>query len=392
MTITTADERKPTAGRPAGRWALFGLCVGGFALRLSGFVLLGVLIASIATIVVRVGLLLTIGGLALLRGSAGIERRIAGRVLGAAIGNPHPLAISGGPPSRLRQRLADPATWREVLWLLESQTVGFALHLAALVGYVLLPVGYWVSPWLLRMDAAIARTLLEPREAQLQERISSLETSRARSVDHSAAELRRIERDLHDGAQARLVAAGLDIGLAESLMDAQPDKARDLLAHARGTTRDALADLRNLVRGIHPPVLADRGLPGGIESLALSSSIPVIVDGSLAGRPPQPLEAAFYFGIAEAITNATKHAGAQSISIWIAYIVDALHVQIVDDGVGGAVVCPGGGLAGIASRLETFDGTLSVTSPHGGPTVVTMIAPCALTYLPAEPKRRNTFR
>jgi len=378
MTISVTDDPQLQRRPAAGRWPLAGFCVSRIVLRALGFALIAVLAASIATIVVWVGLVFTVASLMLLRGYARVERRMAGRILGVEIASPYRPLAPGGVLSKARQRLTDPATWRDLLWLLETQTIGLALNLGALVGYFVLPVGYWISPLLLRMDAAITRTLLEPKETELRERITTLETSRAKSVDHSAAELRRIERDLHDGAQARLVAAGLDIGLAESLLDADPARARELMALARGTTRDALADLRNLVRGIHPPVLADRGLVGGIESLALACPVPVIIDGTLPGRPPEPLEAALYFGIAETITNAVKHAGAQSISIWIEHRDEVLNVQVVDDGIGGAVIAPGGGLAGISSRLDSFDGTIAVTSPYGGPTVVTMMAPCLL--------------
>lgn len=388
MSITLADDphatgrqstdARPVSFPPAGRWRMFGYCAARVIWRFLGIGLIVLLSVSIATIVVWVGLGLTIFSLALLRGFAQFERNISGRILGVEIPEPDRPKREQGPLAGIGRRLTDPATWREMLWLLEVTTVGLAINLAAFIGYIVLPVGYWISPLLLRMDAAINRTLLEPKETELRERISTLEGSRARTVDHSAAELRRIERDLHDGAQARLVAAGMDIGLAESLLDADPAKARELMAQARGTTRDALADLRSLVRGIHPPVLADRGLLGGIESLAIASSIQVTLDGSLAGRPPAPVEAAFYFAIAETITNSAKHSGAQSISIWLEHDGQALHVQVVDDGRGGAVVAAGGGLAGIASRLEAFDGTLALTSPPGGPTVVTMMAPCAL--------------
>lgn len=363
--------------RPVGRWKLFGYSLLRVLWGFLGIALIVLLAVSLATIVVWVGLILTNVSLWLLRKYAGVERRISGRILGTPIDDPHRPSTKRG-LAGMGERLTDPATWREMIWLLEATTVGLALSLAAFFGYIVLPVGYWISPLLMRISSAINRSLLEPKETELRERISTLEGSRARTVDHSAAELRRIERDLHDGAQARLVAAGMDIGLAESLLDADPAKARELMALARGTTRDALADLRNLVRGIHPPVLADRGLLGGIESLAIASPVPVTLDGALTGRPPAPVEAAFYFGIAEAMTNATKHAAAQNISIWLEHSDGVLHVQVVDDGAGGAVVSPGGGLAGIASRLEAFDGTLAVVSPHGGPTVVTMAAPCQL--------------
>ena len=172
--------------------------------------------------------------------------------------------------SRLRFRLSDRATWRDLAWLLEVQTIGFALQLAALIAFPFLPLGWWGSPLLLKTDAATTRLLVGPQDAQLQERIGQLESSRAQSVDHSAAELRRIERDLHDGAQAQLVALGMNLGLAEELVGRDPAAATALIAEARQSSTTALSELRSLVRGIHPPVLADRGLAGGIAALALA--------------------------------------------------------------------------------------------------------------------------
>ena len=272
----------------------------------------------------------------------------------------------------------------------------------------------------MRTYALTTKALIGPTsEAVLQQRIGQLETSRSESVDHSAAELRRIERDLHDGAQAQLVALGMNLGLAEELIRKDPDAAASLIAEARTSSKTALADLRMLVRGIHPPVLADRGLAGGLQALALSSPLEVDVDIDLPGRPPAPVESAVYFAVAEALTNATKHAAAGRIWIWVRHMdgrtvgsgtdgrtvgsgtdgrtvesgtdgrtvesgTDGVLTALVgDDGVGGARLTPDGGLTGIERRLAAFDGGLALASPLGGPTIVTLTVPCRLE--PAVP-------
>jgi signal transduction histidine kinase len=258
------------------------------------------------------------------------------------------------------------------------QTIGFALQLAALIAFPFLPVGWWGSPLLLRLDAGISRLLLAPQDEQLQQRIEALESSRQDTVDHSAAELRRIERDLHDGAQAQLVALGMNLGLAQELVTRDPVAAAELIAEARQSSSTALSELRSLVRGIHPPVLADRGLSGAVQALALAHPRPVEADVRLDGRPPAPVESAVYFAVAELLTNSAKHAAAQQTWVWIRHDAGMLTAMVGDDGVGGAQLTAEGGLAGVQRRLAAFDGTLSVASPLGGGTIVTIKVPCVL--------------
>ena len=364
--------------QPAGRWALFGIVLALLGLRIAGFVLLAFLIVSTALLVIWVGLPLLLAFLAVLRGFAQVHRRLAGRVLGTVIVEPYAPGISGGLFARLRFRLSDRASWRDLAWLLEVQTIGFALQLAALIAFPFLPLGWWGSPLLLRTDAATTRLLAGPQDTQLQQRIGELESSRADSVDHSAAELRRIERDLHDGAQAQLVALAMNLGLAQELVVRDPTAAAALIGEARDSSTTALAELRSLVRGIHPPVLADRGLTGGISALALAHPRDVEVDVDLDGRPPAPVESAVYFAVAEALTNSAKHAAAQHAWVWMRHDDGTLTVMVGDDGVGGAQLTPEGGLVGIERRLSAFDGTMSMVSPLGGPTIVTMKVPCEL--------------
>ncbi|MEP6562369.1 MAG: sensor domain-containing protein, partial [Nakamurella sp.] len=360
------------------RWALVGIVLALLALRIVGFLLVALLIVSTALLVIWIGLPLLLGFLAALRGFAHLHRRLAGRVLGAVVAEPYAAVVQGGVFSRLRFRLSDRASWRDLAWLLEVQTIGFALQLAALIAFPFLPLGWWGSPLLLKTDASTTRLLVGPQDAQLQQRIGQLESSRALSVDHSAAELRRIERDLHDGAQAQLVALGMNLGLAQELMGRDPAAATTLIAEARMSSTTALSELRSLVRGIHPPVLADRGLAGGIAALALTHPRQVDVDIQLDGRPPAPVESAGYFAVAEALTNSAKYAAAQNTWVWLRHDGQTLIVMVGDDGVGGAELTPEGGLIGIERRLAAFDGTLSMASPLGGPTILTIKVPCLL--------------
>jgi signal transduction histidine kinase len=167
--------------------------------------------------------------------------------------------------------------------------------------------------------------------------------------------------------------------MADDLLARDPDAARRLLAEARSTTSAALGDLRSVVRGIHPPVLADRGLAGALHALALDMPIPVLVEVDLAGRPPAPVESAAYFAAAECLANVGKHSGAERAWIDVGHVDGVLRLVVGDDGRGGADVESGTGLRGVMRRLATFDGTMAVSSPAGGPTVVTMEVPCALS-------------
>jgi signal transduction histidine kinase len=216
--------------------------------------------------------------------------------------------------------------------------------------------------------------------------VARLTETRADAVDTQAAELRRIERDLHDGAQARLVAMGMNLGAAEALLDQHPEAARALLVEARESSAKALTELRELVRGIHPPVLADRGLGDAVRALALDSPLQVAVTVDLPGRLEPAVESAAYFAVSELLTNVAKHAHAQTVRVDLWYGTGRLRVTCTDDGRGGAGAAAadlaagrgqGSGLAGIERRIGTFDGVMAVRSPAGGPTEVTLEIPCA---------------
>ncbi|MEV1019234.1 sensor histidine kinase [Streptomyces sp. NPDC050264] len=254
--------------------------------------------------------------------------------------------------------------------------------MAGLLGLVVGKAGLWLAPGTVARHARFVRATLAPSEQEIMAaRIAHLAATRSDAVDTSAAELRRIERDLHDGAQARLVAMGMTLDAAEHRLAEDPEAVRALLAEARASSVAALQELRDLVRGIHPPVLADRGLGDAVRSLALLSPLNTEFAVDLEGRPEPPVESAVYFAVAEAVTNAAKHGGAERLWIDIGYdpARSALSVSVTDDGRGGADPSRGSGLAGIERRLATFDGVLAVNSPAGGPTQISMEVPCALS-------------
>ena len=330
-------------------------------------------------------------------------RSMAARLLGEEVVGERASTAGQPPLSVVFTWLRDPARWRELGHLAFSATGGLVmsglmvLPLAAVATYLTMPfwLGWewlfllvlgpvWLVVWwtagvpVLAARARVDRRLLGRSETEaLRERVVEVTRSRAETVDHSAAELRRLERDLHDGPQARLASLGMSLGLAEHLMQRDPEEAARLLAEARQTTVDALDDLRSVVRGIHPPVLADRGLPGAVEALALQLAVPVTVVADVPDRLPAPVESAAYFAVAECLANAVKHSGATRVTVSLVHDGSHLRVQVRDDGRGGATSTEGGGLAGVAQRLRAFDGSMEVDSPAGGPTTVRMVVPCA---------------
>jgi signal transduction histidine kinase len=237
-----------------------------------------------------------------------------------------------------------------------------------------LALGAWLVPRTIGMRWRTA----ESQDADLVGQVARLTESRGHAVDAAAAELRRIERDLHDGAQARLVALGMNLRAVERVLPGSPQAALALVAEARETSVRALNELRDLIRGICPPVLADRGLGHAVQALVLDTPLPTALEVDLPGRLPAPVESACYFAVAEALANAVKHSGARHAGIRIHYSSGLLRIQVADDGVGGADPEQGTGLKGVERRLGTFDGIMAVSSPPGGPTMIAMEVPCAL--------------
>jgi signal transduction histidine kinase len=398
-------------------------------LMVVGFGLLQATLIAAPFVMMTVGIPLVLGFVWLTRQVAGAYRWIATNGIGVPIHRPYRPWASGHIGRKLVGLAKDPASWRDLAWLFVNSTVGFAVYLVMLtlffgmLWYAVLPLLWWIveraggretallvlrsdfgawtidsqtdalagipialgvgalwwwlCPPLMRGHARLSRLLLGPTgTSTLAARVQELTESRAETVDASAAELRRIERDLHDGAQARLVSLGMAVGMAEELMRTDPEAAARLLAEAREDSGRALAELRQLVRGIHPPVLADRGLPGAVQALALAHPLPVEVVDQLPGRPSAPVESAAYFAVAETLTNVAKHAGASWAAVKLGYEDGRLLVSVSDNGRGGAAMAAGGGLRGVARRLSAFDGVVDVASPAGGPTVVTMEIPC----------------
>jgi signal transduction histidine kinase len=248
------------------------------------------------------------------------------------------------------------------------------------LGLAITSVGVLAAPALLRAYGLVARSILAPGgEAELELRVQQLTETRTEALDTGAAEIRRIERDLHDGAQARLVAMGMTLDAAGQIIDSNPDAARALVLEARDASVKALAELRALVRGIHPPVLADRGLADAIRALALDASARISLASDLNGRPPAPVESAAYFAVCELLANVSKHAEARQTWVDIRHTDGMLRIGVTDNGHGGAEPARGTGLSGIERRLAAFDGVLAISSPPGGPTAVTMEVPCALS-------------
>jgi signal transduction histidine kinase len=248
----------------------------------------------------------------------------------------------------------------------------------AVQGTALLGLGLWLAPRVMREHEMLpADSELAARAQQLTQRVQTLTRTRSDALDTAAAELRRIERDLHDGAQARMVAVGMSLRAAERLFASNPEAALALVTEAKESSSRALTELRDLVRGIYPPVLADRGLGDAIRALALDTPLPFVLDVDLPEQVDLPVASAIYFSVAEALANVTKHAHARSVRIALSHASGMLRAEVTDDGAGGADPAAGTGLAGVERRLATFDGILAVSSPPGGPTIVVIEVPCA---------------
>lgn len=308
------------------------------------------------------------------------HREVAAGTLGLPVEDVYAPTDGLGTMARLRVWVMDPMTWRDFGWMVVSVTVGFALSLLTVLLLLLVVTGliWWFGavPIMQARSRIDLSLLTRGRTERLEERVHVLTETRSQSIDHSAAELRRIERDLHDGAQARLVALGMTLGLAEELVERDPEAAIALLSEARSSTGTALQELRQVVRGMHPPVLADRGLGGAVEALALDMAVPVQVHNRLSERVPAPIESAIYFAVAECLANTGKHANASYGWIELSREGYLLRAVVGDDGDGGAAPDRGTGLRGVAQRLAAFDGTMRVHSPVGGPTLITLEVPC----------------
>ncbi|WP_280878529.1 sensor histidine kinase [Streptomyces pseudovenezuelae] len=304
------------------------------------------------------------------------ERARARKLLGMRIEEPSRL------PKRRRgylpwlwMTLKDPVGWRTILYdfmRLPWGILTFTITLTSL--FVLWPVLPFIARGLANADRAMVRGLLSPSD-ELEQRIAELESDRGVVVDTANADLRRIERDLHDGAQARLVNLAMGLGLAKEKLLEDPDTAAVMVAEAHGEVKLALQELRDLARGIHPAVLTDRGLDAALSSVASRCTVPVKVTVDLVARPAAAIEGIAYFTVSELLQNISKHSAARTASVEVWRSADRLLIQVEDDGRGGARLDGGTGMRGLADRLGAVDGLFVLDSPTGGPTTVTAELP-----------------
>ncbi|NJP49218.1 sensor histidine kinase [Streptomyces sp. SBST2-5] len=305
------------------------------------------------------------------------ERRRARLLLGVHVDEPSrlPLHGSGGFWPRLWLAVKDPVGWRAVLYESVRLPWGVLTFTVTLVSlFVLWPVVPFLARGMANVDRAMVRALLSPSD-ELERRIAELESDRGVVVDTAAADLRRIERDLHDGAQARLVNLAMGLGLAKEKLLEDPDAAAAMVEEAHGEVKMALQELRDLARGIHPAVLTDRGLDAALSSVASRCTVPVQVTVDLDERPAAAIEGIAYFTVSELLQNVSKHSGARSASVDVWRSKTRLFIQVRDDGRGGARLDAGTGMRGLAERLDAVDGVFVLDSPEGGGTTVTAELP-----------------
>jgi signal transduction histidine kinase len=375
---------------------------GAAALAFGTYLFITVLLCTVIATVAVVGAGMLPETVLLVRRFAGAKRRAAAAWTGRQIPEAY-LPITGSLRTSLRTAVRDPGTYADLRWMVAHFGYGCFFYLTPplwLAGFVvdgvrcgLLRREAVVLPLINRLadlDAGWSVALLRPsRKARLAERVEELTETRAGAVAAHEAELRRIERDLHDGTQARLVALSMRIGLAKRAFDRDTEAGRKLLDDAQDQAEQALAELRHVVRGIHPPILTHRGLAGAVRALAASSGLTVTVkvdDVEAGPRAPAAIETAAYFVVAEALTNAAKHSGTDRAQVEIFRTRRALRVRVRDEGVGGAGGVPsasgtgappaGTGLMGMRRRVAALDGSTTVTSPVGGPTVIEVELPC----------------
>ncbi|MGE5408998.1 MAG: sensor histidine kinase [Syntrophothermus sp.] len=397
-----------------GIWSVVAFCVWVTCLSL-----------TLSLLVFVVGIFVWLGSVYAFRWTTWVDRRLVGWARGERIAAVYREPEEPGLLARLRCVTADPQTWKDLGWLVLNSILGFALAVVALtatvavVAYVLMPAWWWAVPdpgtqygtlnlglftvestgqaflvtaiglalaplaWLLNRGvvaghSSLAAPILGPSESQrLRARVDDLAATRAGAVEAAQDQLERIERDLHDGAQARLVGLAMELGMAEEELREDPGAAVDTVRRARDETLAALGELRDLSRGMRPALLEERGLVAATESLLARSPLPVSLSviGDVDGAPAQ-VQAAAYFVVAEGLANAAKHSGAERLRVRIERTAAALVAGVEDDGRGGARA-GGSGLEGLRKRVAALDGRLEVVSPAGGPTVLRAEIPCA---------------
>ncbi|MFC7219002.1 sensor histidine kinase [Streptomyces polyrhachis] len=367
--------RAPLSGQT---WREIAYLLLNLPMTLVGFVYVSTwLYAGAALSITVIGLPLLAGGLLGARLLAKAERAVARGLLDVRIEEPTPIRARthGGFLPWLWATLKDPVAWRSTLFQLMRLPWGILTFTVTLVSlFVLWPLLPWLARAMSSVDRAMVRALLAPSD-ELERRIAQLESDRGVVVDTAAADLRRIERDLHDGAQARLVALAMDLGLAKEKLLEDPEEAARMVDDAHGEVKLALQELRDLARGIHPAILTDRGLSAALSSVATRCRVPVRVSVDLPVRPAPAIEGIAYFTVSELLQNVAKHARATTASVDVWRSDQRLLIQVRDDGRGGASLATGSGLAGLAERLGSVDGLFVLDSPAGGPTAVTAELP-----------------
>jgi signal transduction histidine kinase len=401
-------------------WYAIGAILLGLVTGVIGFTVLASLAsAGVSVLVFGIGFVLIALAFEASRVVARVERW---RVFAGEATRPaaHPYRpLTGGVLDLLRAEFADESRWRDALYValnlplvvIEFLVVGalwvlalglltaptwepaagipaFGL-LAPLAGLALLPVAASLSQLTIGLHRALVTGLLCTSESrELRRQVETLRESRSAMIDVEASELHRIERDLHDGAQRRLVMLSIDLGLASERIDTDPAAAKALILEGQQEAREALAEIRDLVRGIAPSILLDRGLVPALESISGRGPVPTVIRSDLASgeRFPPAVERAAYFVAAEALANVAKHSGARHCEVRIRRDGSRLVVEVFDDGVGGAAIGTGGGLTGLAGRVAGVDGAFSVTSPAGGPTTVRAEIPLAVAVEPQDPR------
>ena len=383
--VTDVTAATPSEPLPPARFAMFDAVTWREIahLLLNLFTALIGFVYVVTTLTLGVGLSVTVIGLPLLalglrgcRWLGKVERAQARALLGVEVDEPRPLRRSTmNFLPWLWASVKDPVAWRHALYFAIRLPWGvftFAITLTSL--FALWPVLPFIARGMATVDRALVRALLQPSD-ELERRIAELESDRGVVVDTAAADLRRIERDLHDGAQARLVALAMGLGLAKEKLLEDPEAAAQMVGEAHGEVKIALQELRDLARGIHPAILTDRGLDAALSSVASRCTVPVTVTVDLRARPAEAIEGIAYFTTSELLQNVSKHSGARTASVDVWRSENRLMIQVRDDGHGGADVSGGSGLAGLAERLDSVDGLFVVASPVGGPTVVTAELP-----------------
>jgi signal transduction histidine kinase len=379
--------------------------------------------ASTALVIIWVGVPMLALTMLAWRGAAKLERRLMKAAFGVDISDPYKPLPEGSLLQKWKAMAGDSATWKDLAYLVLQfpigivefvvsavfwGTIGFLLLLPfitlvpgaapiqinfgswlnlidnpiealpwTLLGIFLLPLTLYVIRGMSIAHAAYAKVMLgRSHRAELAARAAYLQSSRARGVDAADADRRRIERDLHDGAQQRLLAVAMDIGRAREKFEDDPAAARALLEQAHAQTKETIVELRNLARGIYPAILTNRGLDAALSALAARAPVHVDVSVDLEERPPAAVESIAYFIVAECLTNIAKHSGASEASVSVAREGGRVVIEVMDNGSGGAEARKDGGLAGLGDRAATIDGSILVLSPEGGPTIIRAELPC----------------